>query len=100
MMIDHELKAAEAAKYLSEKLTDGRSYSDLLERMRRGLCKRNVIPHHRHGREAWYYLSNLDEFIKIEEPHIKIRPSVYEVERDSSRTGSWVKPLRRIRPLH
>lgn len=99
-MIDQELKEAEAAKYLSEKLPDGRSYSDLLERMRRGLCKRNVIPHHCHGRHVWYYLSDLDEFVRAVEPHLKLRPSAYEVERDSSRLASWVRPKRRIRVLH
>lgn len=99
-MIDQELKEAEAAKYLSEKLKDGRSYSDLLERMRRGLCRSNIIPHHRHKRLVWYYLSDLNEFIQVEEPRIKKQPSVYEVERDSSSLGSWVKPIRRIRVLH
>lgn len=99
-MIDQELKEAQAAKYLSEKLGDGRSYSDLLERMRRGLCKRNVIPHHNHGRQAWYYLSDLEEFIRAEEPFLKLRPSAYEVDRDSSRQASWAKPKRRIRVLH
>lgn len=100
-MIDHELKESEAAKYLSEKLKDGRSYSDLLERMRRGLCRKHVIPHHRHGGRVWYYRSDLDNFIRDEEPRLKIRPSIYEVERESgSSLSSWCKPKRRIRVLH
>lgn len=99
-MIDQELKEAAAVKYLSERLKDGRSYSDLLERMRRGRCKRNEIPHHRHGGQVWYYRSNLDAFIREEEPYLKIRPSVYEVERDPSSLGACTKPTRRIRALH
>lgn len=97
-MIDREFSAVEAARHLQKQLCDGRSYDDLLERMRRGLTKLYAIPHHRYGAAAWYYESDLDAFVSFELKRLKPKTSAFVVERVSGEIGSWLKPVRRLSP--
>lgn len=96
-MIDREFSAAEAARYLQRQLCDGRSYDDLLERMRRGLTRFYTIPHHRYGTTAWYYRSDLDTFVSFELKRLKPKTSAYVVERVSGEVGSWLRPIKRLK---
>jgi hypothetical protein len=98
--IDREMPAASAAQYLQNQLADGRSYSSLLQDMRREkrICR---IPFHKDMRGwAWYYKADLDAFIEDEHKRSRVKRHDFLVERDDSTLGSWAPPTKRLKALH
>ena len=97
--IDREMTATSAAQYLAEQLQDGRAYYSVLQDMRREkrVCR---IPFHRGERgRALYYKSDIDAFIATEMKRaLGLRPD-YLVERIDDEIGSWVPPVKRIKPI-
>ena len=97
--LDHEMSAASAAQYLTDQIGDGRSYYSMLQDMRRNRRK-FCIPFHRDARgHTLYYKSDLDAYIATEGRHmVSLRPD-YLVRRVDSEIGSWVPPVKRIKPI-
>jgi hypothetical protein len=93
-MTDIEMSASHAAEYVAKHIGDGRDYSRKLADMRRGRGSYGLPFHKDSAGRAYYYVSDLDQFIAFETQRVRAVKPIKKVERYDGALGSLLPPSR------